>query len=88
MRSLKWFFLLTSNQVNIFVSTLVPNVEDIFVIFVITKYENNYGFVLSSQFSPVTSKNYSKFSKSHRNGLKGYFPHKTIFAIKYPFVCN
>ena len=59
-KNIKWgrssdFFLLTSNQVNIFVSTLVANVEDIFVSFVITKYENNYGFVLSSQFSPVTA---------------------------------
>ena len=75
-------FLLTSNQINIFISTLVANVEDIFVSFLITKYGNNYGFVLSLQFSPVTSKNYSKFSKSHRNGLKGYLPYKTIFATK------
>ena len=52
-KNIKWgrssdFFLLTSNQVNIFVSTLVANAEDIFVSFVITKYENNYSFVLSS----------------------------------------
>ena len=76
------FFLLTSNQVNIFASTVVATVEDIFVSFVMTQYENNYGFVLSSKFSPVTSKNYSKFSKSHRNGLKCYLPYKTVFAIK------
>ena len=76
------FFLLTSNQVNIFASTVVATVEDIFVSFVMTQYENNYGFVLSSKFLPVTSKNYSKLSKSHRNGLKCYLPYKTVFAIK------
>ena len=64
-----------------FLSTLAANIEDIFVSFVITKSENNYGFVLSSQFSPVMSKNYSKFPKFHCNGLKGYLSDKTIFAI-------
>ena len=82
VRSLYWFFLLTSNQVDTFVSTFVANVEDIYVIFVITKYENIYGFVLSSQLLPLTSKNYSKFSKSHRSDLKGYFHYKTILGIK------
>ena len=41
-------YLLTLNQVKSFVSVFVANLEDIFVSFVIiTKYENNYGFVLS-----------------------------------------
>ena len=43
-------FLLTLDQVNSFVSVFVANLEDISVSFVlITKYENNYGFVLSSR---------------------------------------
>ena len=43
-------FLLNLNQVNSFVSVFVANLKDIFVSFVIiTKYENNYGFVLSSR---------------------------------------
>ena len=43
-------FLLTLNQVNSFESVFVANLEDMFLCFVmITKYENNYGFVLSSQ---------------------------------------
>ena len=43
-------FLLTLNQVNSFVSVFVANLEDILVSFaIITKYENNYGFVLSSR---------------------------------------
>ena len=43
-------FLLTLNQVSSFVSVFVANLEDIFVSFVIiTKYENNYVFVLSSR---------------------------------------
>ena len=43
-------FLLTLNQVNSFESAFVANLEDIFFCFVIiTKYENNYGFVLSSR---------------------------------------
>ena len=43
-------FLLILNQVNSFVSAFVANLEDIFVSFVIiTKYENNCHFVLSSQ---------------------------------------
>ena len=43
-------FLLTLSQVNSFVNVFVANLEDIFVSFVIiTKYETNYGFVLSSR---------------------------------------
>ena len=43
-------FLLTLNQFNSFISVFVANLKDIFVSFVIiTKYENNYGFVLSSR---------------------------------------
>ena len=43
-------FLLTLNQVNSFVSAFAANLEDNFVSFVIiTKYENNYCFVISSR---------------------------------------
>ena len=43
-------FFLTLNQVSSFVSVFVTNLEDIFLSFVIiTKYENNYVFVLSSR---------------------------------------